>query len=207
MEFPDTLEKTRANQLYYLGCIYAILNEWLRLGKPKTNEIRHDFREWCQTIDWIVQNVFHGAPMMDGHEQAQERTSNASLTFLRLLALEIKEQKGLNKDLTASQVFEIADQAGIAIPGIHEATRNNAESGRKTIGGLMAKLFGREGSVEIEEFSVTRKEIQKPRNDGNGYMPQWIYTFAQSPDPASLRTGAGTSPPTSTQPHGSSEPK
>ena len=31
----------------------------------------HDFRGWCATLDWIVQNLLGAAPLMDGHREAQ----------------------------------------------------------------------------------------------------------------------------------------
>ena len=42
----------------YLSCVLAVLREWYAKGRPHTDDTRHDFREWCQTLDWIVQNIF-----------------------------------------------------------------------------------------------------------------------------------------------------
>ena len=50
------VEHVLANQPFYLGCIFAVAEQWLARGKPKTDESRHDFREWVQSLDWICQN-------------------------------------------------------------------------------------------------------------------------------------------------------
>ena len=46
-KFPegDLLGRVRQQQVYYLGCVFAVIREWHRLGKPRTEETRHDFRE------------------------------------------------------------------------------------------------------------------------------------------------------------------
>ena len=62
---------------YYLSCLLAVLSEWHKAGKPRTEETRHDFREWCQTLDWIVQNVLKLPPLLDGHQNEQKRIKSA----------------------------------------------------------------------------------------------------------------------------------
>jgi hypothetical protein len=60
------------------GDIFAI-KEWFYGGRPRSSELRHG----CQTLDWIVQNFFKEAPLMEGHQGAQERVNNPGLTFVR----------------------------------------------------------------------------------------------------------------------------
>jgi hypothetical protein len=52
------LDHVRAHQPYYLGCIFSVIREWHRAGRPRTKERRHSFEECAQVADWIVQNVF-----------------------------------------------------------------------------------------------------------------------------------------------------
>src|SRR5438067_11374824 len=61
----DLLSHIRANQSYYQGCVFAVIREWYRAGRPKSCELRHDFRGWFQALDWIVQNPFRAAPLME----------------------------------------------------------------------------------------------------------------------------------------------
>ena len=56
----DLLSHVKANQPYYLGCVFSVIREWLEMGKQRTSVTEHDFREWARPLDWIVQNVFPG---------------------------------------------------------------------------------------------------------------------------------------------------
>jgi hypothetical protein len=65
----DILKHVRANQSYYLGCVFAVIKEWHRLGKPHTPERRHSFTRYTQNIDWIIQNIFKvDLPMFCDHD-------------------------------------------------------------------------------------------------------------------------------------------
>ena len=44
-------------------------------------------------LDWIMQNILGCAPLMDGHEAAQERTSNPALSWLRAVALAVERRE------------------------------------------------------------------------------------------------------------------
>jgi hypothetical protein len=60
----DTLQHVKANQAYYLGCVFAIASAWNEYGKPRTNERRHSFTGWAQALDWIMQNIFETRTLM-----------------------------------------------------------------------------------------------------------------------------------------------
>jgi hypothetical protein len=47
-------------------------------------------------LDWIVQNIFHAAPLMDGHDEAKQRAASPQLTFLRSVAVKLTERQRLN---------------------------------------------------------------------------------------------------------------
>jgi hypothetical protein len=181
----DLLAHIRARQPYYLGCVFAIVCEWVRQGRQRTSETRHDFREWCQTLDWIVQHLLGEAPLMDGHEAAQVRVSNPNLTFLRKLALAVVEQGRVGIPLTASQLYEIADTAGVDVPGLREPTQDR---GMRQIGIVMGRLFKDCEAVDTEGFTVLRKETTAPRGGGGTY-PSKTYTFTNSAQPAQPAQG------------------
>jgi hypothetical protein len=172
----DLLQHIRANQSYYLGVVFAIVREWIRRGRPRSQEMRHDFREWCQTLDWIIQNILSEAPLMDGHEPAQERVSNPALTFLRKLTLAVAEQGRTGEPLPASVLFEIAEAAEVPIPGLREP---DADKGMRSIGMVMARLFKTTDTLELEGFRVTRREIEASRGrEGGNYIAK-TYLFAR----------------------------
>jgi hypothetical protein len=161
----DLLEHVRACQPTYLGAVFAIVQRWIELGRPRSDENRHDFREWAQTLDWIVRNILGEAPLMDGHEAAQERVSNPGLTFLRNLSLAVAEQKRLGEPLIASEMYEIAECADVDIPGLHEP---DGDKGKRVIGSIMARLFKTTDTLSVEGFTVTRQETEAKRDDGGG---------------------------------------
>lgn len=168
----DILEHVRARQDYYLGAVFAVIREWITRGKLRTDEVRHDFREWDQTLDWIVRNIFAAAPLMDGHQSAQQRVSDVNLTFLRSIAQVIEIRGCLGRCLTSSEVSGICEDEQIEIPGLKGSGQQKPEL---RIGIVMRKAFsdclidddGR-SSMEIEGFTVTRTESKQPRTDGGG---------------------------------------
>lgn len=174
----DLLDHVRAWQHYFLGAVFTIIRRWNELGRPRSNETRHDFREWVQVLDWIVQNILDEAPLMDGHQAAQERVSNPGLTFLRKLALAVAEQDRLSEELSASALYEIADSAEVDIPGLHEP---DEDKGKRVIGSIMARLFKTTNSLTVDEFRVSRHEEEAERHDGGGTYTAKTYEFEQAP--------------------------
>lgn len=170
----DLLEHVRAEQSYYLGCVFAIIREWISRGRSRSGETRHDFREWAQTLDWILQNILSEAPLIDGHQDAQERVSNPALTFLRNLALAVAEQDRLESWLIASALYEISESAELEIPGLREP---NEDAGKRQIGTLMARIFKKANTINVDEFSITRRETETERHDGGGAYTAKTYRF------------------------------
>jgi hypothetical protein len=170
----DLLDHVRAHQQHYLGAVFAIVREWIEQGRPLSSETRHDFREWVQTLDWIVQNILGEAPLMDGHQAAQERVSDPNLTFLRKLALALADQNRLGEELKASELYEICVNADVVVPGLREA---NEEKGKLKVGSAMAPLFKTCTRVSMDGFTVTRREEDIERDDGGGRFPSKTYQF------------------------------
>lgn len=172
----DLLDHIRQRQSYYLGCVFAVLRAWQSQGKPATTETRHDFREWVQAVDWIVQNIFGTVPVMDGHQQAQERVSNPAFVWIRKLVLAINEADEIGKALTATDIVSICETANIEIPGIRHPT--DADKGRKVIGAIMAKLFDDQNCIEVDGFIVTRNEryLARDNTSDGGNFKSKIYT-------------------------------
>jgi hypothetical protein len=162
-QYRDTLGELQRRQPYFLGCVFAVLAEWIANGKQRTNDVRHDFREWAQTLDWIVQNILGGAPLMDGHQAAQERTSNPGLTWLRAVALVVSAENRLGSLLTASELVELCDNHAVEIPG-KPADPDNA---KRLIGSLFRQIFLASDTVEVDGFKIVRgkKEYRKRSGD------------------------------------------
>lgn len=173
----DLLAHVRAQQPFYLGCVFAVIREWHAAGKPRTDETRHDFRDWVQVVDWIAQNIFGAPAVMEGHQQAQERVSNPALVWLRAVALTVDQAGELNKPFIASELHSICDNSDINIPGLRDA--QDEDKAKKVIGMVMAKLFRDTDELDIDGYKVLRDERFVARdnlNAGGGYKSK-TYTF------------------------------
>ena len=180
-KFPegDLLAHVRKLQAYYLGCVVAVIREWHAQGKPVTDETRHDFREWVQIVDWIGRNIFHTVPVMEGHQQAQERVSNPALVWLRNLVLAINEAGDLDRALTATDLNTICESADVTIPGLR--TGADEDKAKKVIGSVMAKLFRDRDTVEADGFVVTREEkyVARENSSNGGNFKSKTYTVTK----------------------------
>jgi hypothetical protein len=137
------LDHVRANQPLYLGAVFAVIKNWYAFGKLSTGDTRHDFRAWAGTLDWIVQNLLGAAPLLDGHQQAQERMTSPELTWLRDVALAVMKVGRASEWLIASQLLELIDAAGLDVPGLKASASIEDESTRKTCQQQTGKRLGR----------------------------------------------------------------
>ena len=151
----DLLDHVKANQPYYLGCVFAVVTEWIRQGRPVTGEMRHDFRQWVQALDAIGQTIFKTAPIMDGHEAHKARVANPALSWLRQVALNLMAQAKTGW-LTASQLSEVASEGDIPIPGIRPDAADDDRA--RAIGRLMKPIFRETTEVEVDGLKVIRLE-------------------------------------------------
>ena len=175
----DLLSHVRHWQAYYLGCVFAVIRAWHAQGRQRTTETKHDFRDWAQIVDWIVQNIFQTAPVMEGHRQAQERVCNPALVWLRAVALAVNESGELDCPLTATDIFGLCDSADITVPGLRPDA--DEDKGKKVIGTIMAKLFKEHNPLEVDGFAVTREEKYLTRDDacdGGGFKSK-TYTVTK----------------------------
>jgi hypothetical protein len=155
----DLLAHVKANSGYYLSCILTVLNTWVRNGKPRTDDTRHDFREWCQSLDWIVQKVFKLPPLLDGHRSEQERISNPDLNFLREVALIADKAGRLDEKLRAGEIVGLCEAAGLAIPNM----RTDADENRRTmhVGRILGNLFKETTRRELSGYTVDRSQHEE----------------------------------------------
>lgn len=170
----DLFDHVRANQPFLLGCVFRVVTTWLDAGKPRTSETRHDMREWCQSLDWIVQNLFGEVPLMDGHRVAQTRVSNPSLTFVRNIGVLLCKLGKLGLPVSASEIYGFADENGIPVPHLRAA---DERSGAKLVGAAMGKVFGDADQVVVEGLTIERCSKSHERPDGKGWVDLKSYIF------------------------------
>lgn len=173
--YRDTRGELADRQPYFLGCVFSVIAEWIASGKPRTKDGRHDFPEWNQTLDWICREILHCAPLMDGHESAQQRVANPGLSWLRLVALAIESDGRLGAPVAASVLVETSSNHGLDIPG----DPKSGDESHKQVGRICARIFKDSEVVEIDGFTVTRTVEDIVRADGNGSMESKRYVFAK----------------------------
>ena len=190
----DDLQMIFELQQVWYGAVIKIIEEWDERGRPKTNDTRHDMREWCQTLDWIVQNIFQAAPLMDDHEAAKTRAASPQLTFLRTLAIAVNEAHELDQALSATHLTNLCIDKEIEIPGLSEEKQTDVDAGKKQIGTILGKLFSARNELMVENFRVTKTEHESTTDQGN---PQVLkqYTFSLPPTAPPTNPPAGNTPP------------
>ena len=160
---------------YYLSCIFAVVREWHRRGRPRTNETRHDFREWSQTLDWIIRSIFKLPPLLDDHHSEQLRISTPGLNFLREVGLAVKRSGQCDEQLSATEIASICNAASIDVPGCYPGAELDQQARR--IGGLLGPVFSESELIEVEEFRVQRihdKAYDEKRSENR---PCKLYRF------------------------------
>ena len=159
-----------ANQPLFLGSVFAIISEWVSRGKQRTDETRHDFREWSQTLDWIVQRIFAAAPLLDGHDDARERVSDPRRVWLRALCIALRDAGRTGAtEWFATQLGEFAIENDVLPPNAAKDA-SEEEVGRK-VGIIMGAAFGQSDELEVDGFQIRRIHRSNPdtRNPAKVY--------------------------------------
>lgn len=170
--FENKKAMVREFQPGILGAALRIVAEWIRAGRPRTDETRHDFTWWCQPIDWIVRNYFHLPPIMDGHQELLARVSSVVQTWLRSTAYALRDEKRLGEPLTASSIAAVCLDHDIVIPGMpsHGTERQAAQA----VGQLMAKAFTGRNTVTVEDYVVSRNAVG-PNEDVHHASKSYVF--------------------------------
>jgi hypothetical protein len=171
----DILAHLQANTDRYLSCVFTVLDDWLQKGKPTTLEGRHDFREWTRALDWIVQNTFGLAPLMDGHREEQERVSNPSLGWLRQVAIAFEKEGKLGEAFKAAEILEMCEKHGIDVPG--GGPRLDEKQVLMLAGKILGRLFRDGSTVMAGGFQVTRETREEWNAEVKRNRPIHYYWF------------------------------
>ena len=197
----DLLDHVRAHPSYYLAAVFAVIEAWHAAGKRRSDETRHDFRKWAQTLDWIVHNLLGEAPLIDGHQQVQERMSNPAHSWLRDLAHGVIRSDRLDCWLRANDLLQIAIDDEIEVPGLADGDDAEDESVRKNvlcaIGRRLRQCFRDGETVRIDGLRIERRSYTD-----DAARSIRAYRFPRI-DPPSSRAENGVSANVPHTPHGS----
>lgn len=180
------LDHVRKNQPHYLACVFAVVTKWYTQGKPTIRGSSHDFRDWAEALDWIVQRLFKAAPLLEGHDCAQERASDPALTWLRHVCIAAAKTNQLGVELSASALLELCEDEDITLP---RRIGTNPGDGAKGVGQVLAKLYREaEGdTLAVDEYEMRRIEtdeydsVQRKHRKVKRYVIQWSAPVANAP--------------------------
>jgi hypothetical protein len=176
----NLLDHVIANQPLYLGAVFSLIRDWCRRGKPTTNATGHDFREWAATLDAFTV-YFMGENLLTGHEQAQERTANPALSWLRAVGLLVLKSGKAGRELPATELYEMSADDQLAIPGMRNP---DDQQGPQVVGRVLAKCFREGNRVEVDHLTIERIERSEYDPDNRKPVPRKFYRFTG----ADLRT-------------------
>jgi hypothetical protein len=149
----------KAKQAHYLGCVFAVIREWFAKGKLRTNDTRHDFRECTQTLDWIVRNIFSLPPLLDGHQEEQERISDPILMWLRDVAIHVKKENRLGEKFRPSEIVDLCEACAIDIPGCRVGL--SAEHVQMAAGKNLRRLFKDTNARNVTGITVIHSDTKE----------------------------------------------
>lgn len=185
----DLVQHAKANQAYYLGCIHAVIRAWYADGVKREPVAGHDFREWASTVQAVIRFAWPGAaPLLEGHREAQVRTANSSLTWLRTVCIEVLKEAPFNPPMTATDIARLCIDQGIEIPGIRDGS--DLDTSKKRVGQILGNLMRESDPFYFDQFTVTRSQKEQKRSDGQGYTPVTFYNFGSKTTMTTSTTSA-----------------
>lgn len=190
------IEHVRANQAYYLGCVWAVLREWHRRGKPlATDEGQHDFRAWARATTYIVRDLLGLAHPLAEYRKVQMEKSTPALGWLRKVALAVKRSRRELEPLKANDLFTvIVDQEDIDIPGMTPEERHSEDEEVKrralqSIGKRLGSAFAGASEEMLDGARVRRIVVDgtpivrfEERSLRDASRTEKRYQFGEVPD-------------------------
>lgn len=190
-QYPEgsILDHIRTNQPKFLGAVFSIIREWCHKGKAKTDTMTHDssFTPWAQSLDWIVQNIMHQAPLLDGYKQVRDRITSPQLQKIRDIALVILQCPRKDDWLTSSDILEIVGPEGIEFPGLdsgydyYNLTEEQKDVAKQQLGASFKRLFDQYGNnniLMIDRIKIHREERKKTYDYSvNKIIKYYLFTY------------------------------
>jgi hypothetical protein len=164
-------ELVQGTQGHLMGAITKIIRHFHEAGMPRTTENRHERKEWAQKLDWIVQNIFGLAPLMDNHQEVQKRSRTPDLSFVRAVAIQVEKLNLLGHSLKAQQIANLCETGAIEIPGLNKKSDNGYSDIQEAqrVGGLMGSAFGMNNEITVDSYRITRESRIALTGAGNSY--------------------------------------
>jgi hypothetical protein len=178
----DHLKHVQMKLAHFLACVFAIIREWYKAGKPKTAPVDHDFREFCGVMDWCVTQLLGQEQLLLGHREEQMRMSNPDLNWMRDVAIEVGRQGKLDRELDSGDIMKICDEAAMPILNLEHWNKNIDREYKlpSLLGQQLSRLFKKAAdgvTLTLGSYRVIRKETQKydPHRQENRTTSVYIF--------------------------------
>ena len=110
--------------------------------------------------------------MIDGHVEEVLRVSDQALSWLRVVANWVEQEKSLGTDLSTREIVELCERRGVDLPGssgrILEDWQLDPLAGK-----ALSKAFGIKDEISIGHHRIWRIFKQDPKNR----QPKPFYRF------------------------------
>lgn len=170
-----------ANQPKYLGAVYAVVRAWHQSGKPKAKvNMVNTYANWFFVMEWIVSNIFGEESMVTGHKQAQQRTTNPLLGWLRDVCLAVKGSEKLGKEIRTIELLDIIETKEVEIPFFKDGYDPTDEEEKRKVLQLIGRKLGpvfADGSITVDGFQIEQIKHSDGRHDNVTY-----YKFTELKD-------------------------
>jgi hypothetical protein len=164
----DLVRHIRANQPFYLGCVFSIVRAWASYGEQRNGDTGHSFGEWLQKTGWIVDNLLMTDPLLSGMDEAVKCITDPNEGWLRRLVNELAACSGKGgsaKPLTATELAEVAYRAQIIPPGVRAGAGYDPEGCRQKIGQILKEAFGDGDELRVTGRTFRRNHEKTPNGD------------------------------------------
>jgi hypothetical protein len=182
----NILSHLEANQPLYQGALYTIVSEWWNKGKPQTTESRHDFRDWAKPLDWIVQNIFGCAPLLDGHNEAKQCATSPHFQWLRDVSIAVDKFGFVGEELPTQLIAEVCSDSGVEIPSSDGCSFDELDKPRQTqvcsqLGRRLSGLFRQANSGDTIQFGgyAIERKTRKEKFESGKSADINVYTFTR----------------------------
>ncbi len=174
-------EHIEANAARYQSAVHTIVEAWYKAGAPRKSGMTHAFHDWAGALAAIVSMIWQdAAPLLEGHREAQERTANPALSWLREVAIAVTREGRCGEEFSATAIAGLCAEHNVEIPGLRDGT--DAEKAAKLVGYNLRRCLGDSESVTVEGHTVCVAEVSIKRDDGNGSFAAKRYTFIHPGD-------------------------
>ena len=161
----DLVSHLKAKQPYYLGCVFAILQEWVEYGAPSNGETGHDFRGWAGKAGWITDNLFMQPALLGDADAAARNLTDPEEGWLKGLLQRIvvlRRDGKLSGPFSATALAEVAVEFDLLPPGLNG---DDTDKCRQRIGTILKDLFDRSEQIEVDGRKLTRSVVRGDKGE------------------------------------------